>query len=226
LSAKEVLQVQSIAVCLFATPQAEYSVPSGFRFAAPNPLALYDYRSLTLRLSTDDRLDHLARIWLGAFIKARNRVPVDVSCRIALLWRTRARVDQKKREEVPIDEISNRRQLLSLPQRTALDLVMLQLGHAGSCTPELRSALLSPTAFTEITRFVDGVVRDFGGFLALGDIFELEEAHCKEISGPDKDQIVILVDGVDTRKTASFYRVVDESITPERQLRHATTFET
>ncbi len=226
LSAKEVLKVRGIALFLFASPQAEYSVssPSGLRFTAPEPLALYDYRSLKLQLRNAEKLDRLARAWFVAFVKARNREHIDSPFRIELPWHSSPCVDlgrEEPEEKVSIHGMLDYMSSLPPLKRLAAKVALLQQQRATSCTTaldeELSGALSDRATFRKVAALMDEVTRDLRMFQLFGHTFELEEPRLMDFPELDGAEIVILIDGVDMRKRASFY-FADASITPERRL--------
>jgi hypothetical protein len=87
LSAKEICEIRRHAKGVFASPCMEYEPPSNITITTPNPSFIYDFRALTPKIVADAALNDLVIAWIAATAKAQKKWKISEPAQVIFSWR-------------------------------------------------------------------------------------------------------------------------------------------
>jgi hypothetical protein len=87
LSAKEICEIRRHAKGVFVSPCMEYELPPNITITTPNPSYIYDFRALTPKIVADAALNDLVIAWIAATVKAQKKRKISEPAEVIFSWR-------------------------------------------------------------------------------------------------------------------------------------------
>jgi hypothetical protein len=174
LSPEKIREIGQIAQRFFASPEVSYELPHNIRITTPNPSFVYDYRALTPKVVDDANLNGLVITWIAAREKVRRGMKIPSAAKVFFYWYS-----------------------LTIPGKRGIDL---ELKNAAA------ELAMRPNGIVESKKVPDwhitGIIPQLSNFpwateLVLGGI------DCIA-SKSDHDELLVFLDGTDSRKKALY----------------------